>query len=302
VPSSPTIEFDVWGCRGSHNIIPAHSLVGNDTSCYSLLAGEDLYVLDAGRGLLILGTTMEGDARFRRVRRIHVLVTHAHLDHWEGLKDVGWFWQRSNGLHVTVYGTRQTLDSIHHGFAHPSYVPLEILARGTVASLHTRVLKAGQRRQLGAIRLETFALHHYSGGHGARKHYLDTIGYRLTVEGGPSIAYLSDHEPTPKTRAVESRALSGAQLAVYDAHFREIKDQMFGHGSQQHAAAMARSHPDTLVLAGHIGPMFSDDEVFAAHRRHASGVPNFALALEGLRYRWNPARAAFEQVTGTART
>jgi phosphoribosyl 1,2-cyclic phosphodiesterase len=298
VKQSLAPEFDVWGCRGSHNIVPAHSRVGNGTSCYSLLVGEELYVLDAGRGLLVLGHTMPEDRRFAAVKRVHILVTHAHLDHWEGLKDVDWFWRRANGLHVTLWGTAQALRAIQRGFAHPSYVPLEVLARGTVASLKLKVLKTRERRRVGPLILETFPLHHYSGGNGARKRTLDTAGYRLSGVGGPRLAYLSDHEPTPRTRALEDEMLQGSHLALYDAHFKDVKDQMFGHGSQEHAARMAKAHPGTLVLAGHIGPMFSDEEVFATYGRHAQGVPNFRLALEGGRFRWNKSRGTFEKISG----
>jgi ribonuclease BN (tRNA processing enzyme) len=291
-------EFDVWGCRGSHNIIPAHSKVGNGTSCYSLIYGRDLYVLDAGRGLLVLGHTMVGNPRFAAVENIHVLVTHSHLDHWEGLKDVDWLWRRGNGLNLTIYGTRQALRAIERGFAHPSYVPLEILARGTVASLKLRTLKTRERRRIGALTVETFPLTHYSGGNGSPKRYLDTAGFRLSAPGGPRIAYLSDHEPSRRTRPLEQDMLEGAHLAVYDAHFKNRKDQKFGHGSQEHAAGVARSSPGTLVLAGHIGPMFSDEEVFATYGRHSQGVPNFRLALEGSRYGWDASKGAFFRSAG----
>lgn len=291
-------EFDVWGCRGSHNIIPAHSKVGNGTSCYSLMFGRDLYVLDAGRGLLVLGHSMLDNRRFAAVRNIHVLVTHAHLDHWEGLKDVDWFWRRGNGLHLTLYGTRQALRAIERGFSHPSYVPLQILARGTVASLKLRALKTRERRKLGPLALETYPLTHYSGGDGTRKRYLDTAGFRLSVPGGPRIAYLSDHEPSARTRSLEQEMLQGSHLAIYDAHFKDVKDQMYGHGSQEHAANIARTSPGTLVLAGHIGPMFTDEEVFAAYGRHSQGVHNFRLALEGNRYRWDASKGSFERASG----
>lgn len=281
------VEFDVWGCRGSRNIIPTRSRVGNNTACYSVLRGSDLIVFDAGRGLLVLGHTMNVQARFAGVRRIHVLVTHAHVDHWEGLKDAEWFWRRDNGLEVSVWGTEEAIATIHQGFSHPSYIPLEVLAEGTVSSLRFQSLAAGDERDLGGWTLRTFPLNHYSGGGSLGRNYLSTIGYRLTSEAGASIAYLSDHEPTEATREVEERAVGGAHLAFFDAHFADYAEQRFGHGSQEHAANVARAHSKTLVLCGHHGPMYSDRELRANFRRHGRGVTNLALAVEGHRYGWN---------------
>jgi len=289
--SAAPIDFDVWGCRGSHNVTPAVSRVGNSTVCSSVLADRDLFVMDAGRGLLALGNGMLRQSRFRAVRRVHVLVSHAHLDHWEGLKDVDWFWRRDNDLEVTIYGTREALGAIRRGFSHPSYVPLEVLARGTTAALRFRTLRPGQSQRLG-WQLETFPLHHYSGI-GRERRSLDTIGFRLTGPEGTRIAYMCDHEPTAGTRATERKMLEGAHLAVLDAHFSRVTEQRFGHGSQEYAAGIAREHPGTLVLAAHLGPMITDTELRAARKRYAAGLSNYRLAREGTTLRWSAKRRRF---------
>jgi hypothetical protein len=56
---------------------------------------------------------------------------------------------------------------------------------------------------------------------------------------------------------------------------------------------MAREHPQTLVLAGHHGPAFSDRQILSAYRRHRRGAPNFELAVEGREYRFDLRRQAF---------
>jgi hypothetical protein len=56
---------------------------------------------------------------------------------------------------------------------------------------------------------------------------------------------------------------------------------------------MARRHPQTLVLAGHHGPMFSDKDILATHRGSSRGLRNFAVAVEGTTYTWDRRRAAF---------
>jgi ribonuclease BN (tRNA processing enzyme) len=277
-------RFDVWGCRGSRSLVPRRSRVGNNTSCYSLLYGEDLFVFDAGRGLAALGFAMREEKAFRRVRRVHVLVSHSHMDHWEGLKDADWFWYKGNGLAVRIFGTPQALQALRTGFAHPLYVALDLLAVGTVRSIHYVSLAAGQRRSVGAWTLSTRSLHHYSG-QGRSYRVLDTLGFRLQAPDGAVVAYLCDHQPTAHTEAIERSLLRGSALAVYDAHFPDRLHHAHGHGSQEHAASMAHAHPGVIVLAGHYGPALSDEDILAAHGRHGKGTPNFRLAREGDRRR-----------------
>jgi len=284
--------FDVWGCRGSRSFPPQRSAVGNHTSCYSLHHGDDVFVFDAGRGLLALSDAMRRQPRFRSVKRVHVLVSHAHLDHWEGLKDADWFWRKRNGLDIHILGTREALRAIRTAYSHPLYVALELLAASTVRRVTYEALRAGERRRIRGFRLRTEALNHYSGEpHAPRR--LDTLGYNLAAPDGAAVAYVSDHEPTSGTRAAESRLLEGAQVAVIDAHFTDVRHHAHGHGSQQHAAQLARANPGVLVLAGHHGPTLTDGAIRAAHRRHGRGVTNFALAIEGSSYLWKARRRAF---------
>lgn len=286
-PSRP--RFDVWGCRGSRNLVPAVSELANRTSCYSLRVGDEMVVFDAGRGLAALGHALRTQSGLRGVGRIHVLVTHAHMDHWEGLKDVEWFWRSGNGLEVVLYGTAEALGTIRHGFEPPAYVPLGLLAQGTVKSLAWETLRADQQRVVAGARLRTFALNHYSGAAETRRD-LDTLGFRLELKRGPVVAYVSDHEPTSATWATETRIVSGAHLVVYDAHFPDLQNHRHGHGSQEHAARVARTHARTLVLAGHHGPTFDDQALWDAFRRFGRGLRNLRLAQEGARWDWDGRR------------
>jgi phosphoribosyl 1,2-cyclic phosphodiesterase len=285
-------EFDVWGCRGSRSFPLQRSSIGNHTSCYSLHHAGDVFVFDAGRGLLALSDAMRRRARFRPVRRVHVLVSHAHLDHWEGLKDAEWFWRRKNGLDIHILGSGETLAAIRTAYGHPLYVALELLAAKTVWRVRYEALRAGESRAIRGFRLRTEALNHYSGEPEDPRR-LDTLGFNLRAPDGATVAYVSDHEPTPDTRAVEERLLRGAHAAVVDSHFPDIKDHEHGHGSQQYAAGLARAHPGMVVLAAHHGPTLTDAMIRAAHRRHRRNAGNFELAIEGASYLWDAPRGAF---------
>ncbi len=285
-----TIQFDVWGSRGSRSLVPARSAIANNTACYSVLGGAELVVFDAGRGLAALAHALSADPRFAGVTAVHILVTHAHMDHWEGLKDAEWFWRRGNGLAVRVLACTEALDAIRAGYAHPGYVPLDLLAKNTVAGLEYHAVAVGEERRIGRWTLRCAPLNHYSG-EASNPSVLCTLGFRLEAEGGPVIAYISDHEPTPATRDVELQMLAGAHLAVYDSQFSDIAQQVHGHGSQEHAARMAREHPGVLILAGHLGATISDAEIRDAQQRHAAGLPNYDLAAEGVTYLWTESGA-----------
>lgn len=279
------ILLQVWGCRGGRNT--CHSRIGNSTSCYSLAVGADLFIFDAGRGICTLGAALATDERLRSIERLHVLITHAHMDHWEGLKDAEWMWRRDNGLELTVLAPKEALDTIRGGHQPPAFVALDVLALGTVRRLSFVELAAGGSVELGGAKLEPVALHHYSGVDPNRR-YLDTLGYRLAISGGPTVAYLSDHEPTAATRAMEDAVVASSQLVIVDANHGDVAEHTFGHGSIEYAANLARRHPATRVLAGHHGPMRSDQQIEDGFRRHAAGCENVALAIEGSAEVWHP--------------
>lgn len=275
------ITFGIWGCRGGRN---THgSRLGNLTSCYSLRAGDALYVFDAGRGLLPLADAIVSGA-IAQVSRVHVLVTHAHMDHWEGLKDAPWMWARNNGLALEVFAPAEALAAIRQAHEPPSFVPLEVLAQGTLARFGYVELAIDTTRALPGATLRTFALHHYSGA-GMDRRYLETLGYQLTIDDGPTIAYVTDHEPTDATRAIEDAILAPAQLAILDASYGDVHEHAFGHGSIEYAATVARRHPGVHILAAHHGPLRSDDAIDEAARRHA--MPNLAVATEGTTLVWH---------------
>jgi phosphoribosyl 1,2-cyclic phosphodiesterase len=283
--------FQMWGTRGGRNDLG--SRIGTRTSCYSFQAGEDLYVFDAGSGLVSVADALLTDARLRGVTRVSVFVTHAHLDHWEGLKDASWMWRPKNGLQLTLFGPTEALGAIRGSLAPPGFVSLEILALGTLAAFSYVELAADASVALPGATLHTVRLHHYSGIAPNRRH-LDTLGYRLAVDGGPGISYLSDHEPIADTRAVEDQVLSASNLAIVDANYSDIGQHAFGHGSIEYAADLARRHPAVQVLAGHHGPMRTDQVIEDAMRRHGAGLPNLLLAVQRGELRWDGQARRFE--------
>ena len=73
----------VWGCRGSV-AAPGEATVryGGNTSCVEVrLESGHVLVLDAGTGMRPLGAALNATAG----SELHILLTHLHMDHLQGL-------------------------------------------------------------------------------------------------------------------------------------------------------------------------------------------------------------------------
>src|SRR5260221_11554167 len=97
-----SVPVKIWGCRGSVPTPGSDTVTyGGNTSCVEIvLAGEVALVLDAGTGIRALGL----DLVRRGVRRIHVFLTHLHLDHLEGLRFFAPLWD--DKVTLDVWGPR----------------------------------------------------------------------------------------------------------------------------------------------------------------------------------------------------
>ena len=76
------MKVKIWGARGSIPSPGARTArYGGNTSCVQVtLSDGTVLVLDAGSGIRDLGLALPESAR-----RIHVLLSHLHLDHIQGL-------------------------------------------------------------------------------------------------------------------------------------------------------------------------------------------------------------------------
>src|ERR671936_1879857 len=93
------MRVQLWGVRGS---IPAPGPLaagfGGNTSCVQVSAADGAeLILDAGTGIRELGASLSGSSR-----RLHVLLTHLHLDHIQGLMFFAPFFDPE--AEVTVWG------------------------------------------------------------------------------------------------------------------------------------------------------------------------------------------------------
>lgn len=126
-------RITVWGVRGSAPRPAAGYLeYGGNTACISLEWKEDLVILDAGSGLSCLGQRLteqrsvkrrpgsEGQQPVNRqqtggpgFRRLHILLSHLHLDHVLGLFQFSPFYDPDMEIHLYGgFGFRKKLEAL----------------------------------------------------------------------------------------------------------------------------------------------------------------------------------------------
>jgi phosphoribosyl 1,2-cyclic phosphodiesterase len=272
----------IWGCRGS---VPAPGRgtveYGGNTSCVEVaLVDGTVLVLDAGTGIIGLGL----DLTARGARRIHLLLTHLHLDHLEGLRFFAPLWDE----HVTIdiWGPPSPLLSLQERVSRSFSPPLFPIDLGDVPA---RIVFHDVPRHPWTIASATLTAD-------LVVHPGPTVGFRIE-EGGSSCAYLPDHEPAlagaidgkPRDWISGASVAEAADLLLHDAQYsQEEYDERigWGHSSVADAVAYARAVGARSLLLFHHEPARDDTalELLEARARSLAGrdgVPP-ALAREGM--------------------
>jgi phosphoribosyl 1,2-cyclic phosphodiesterase len=248
------VRLTIWGCRGSVPTPGPRTVeYGGNTSCVEVAVdGGPLLVLDAGTGIRELGLHLLE----RGVRHVHILLTHLHLDHLEGLRFFAPLWNREVTLHI--WGPPSPLLSLRERISRSFSPPLFPIDLGEVdahVSFHD-VPRGGWT--IDGVALTSRLVVHPG----------PTVGYRLQTETA-CVAYLPDHEPVlagafaGKSREWISGAAvaADADLLLHDAQFFEDEYEErigWGHSSVDDAVAYGRAVGARRLVLFHHEPSHSD--------------------------------------------
>lgn len=253
------MQIRVWGCRGSVAAPGADTVkYGGNTSCVAvtLASGHNL-VLDAGTGMRALGVLM----RKTPPEQLHILLTHLHLDHLQGL---GFFRPLFiPGLDIHLWGPASPVQSLAERIAMYLSPPLFPVHLNDVPASLTFHDAPEEAVTIGSATIRAAKV----------KHQGPTVGYRIE-ENGRVFVYLPDHEPSLGTTLQSQPAewMSGHDIArdadvlLHDAQYGddEYPNHIgWGHSSLADALEFAdKSGVGRLVLFHH-DPYHTDDELEA---------------------------------------
>jgi phosphoribosyl 1,2-cyclic phosphodiesterase len=276
------MRLTIWGCRGSVPT-PGSDTVryGGNTSCVEVeLSNGAVLVLDAGTGIRPLGLELLD----RGIRRLHLLLTHLHLDHLEGLRFFAPMWDER--VTLDIWGPPSPLVSLRERISRsfsPPLFPVDLRA------VPARVTFHDVPRQPWTVEGASLAAE-------LVVHPGPTVGFRIETATS-SFAYLPDHEPA-LTGAFAERSrdwISGASVAddadllFHDSQYFEDEyvDRIgWGHSSVGDAVAYAGAVGARRLVLFHHEPRHSDRslELLESRARSLAGRNGLhpTLAREGM--------------------
>ena len=274
----------IRGCRGSiASPGPDTMRYGGNTSCVEVrLAGGEVVVLDAGTGLRQLGAELVEEG----ASPIHVLLTHLHVDHIEGLGLFAPVYRPGTEIHV--WGPSSPVASLAERVAtyfSPPLFPVHLTEAPARMEFHDA---SESEWQIGGATITSHAIIHPG----------PTVGFRIE-ENGSALAYLTDHEPalgtdlmTQTTEWISGFALAHrADVLIHDCQYtpEEYEQRLgFGHSTTEHVAVFAERAEAGSLLLFHHDPMHSDQQLDAMRadvlRRLGVAEERCTLAAEGMSF------------------
>jgi phosphoribosyl 1,2-cyclic phosphodiesterase len=250
------MKVKFWGTRGSiPSPGPETIRYGGNTSCVGVtLSDGSMLALDAGTGIRGLGLALAAEPA-----RLHILLTHLHLDHIQGLVFFAPAFRAQT--EIVIWGPASPEASLRDRIARYISAPLspvEVRELPCDVSFHHC---PEAEWEIGPARIRAASVAHRG----------PTLGFRID-DGESSLAYIPDHEPAlgADLDELEEDWISGlglarnASLLIHDGQYEDAEYPEhvgWGHSSLSHAISFARRAGADRTLLFHHDPMHTDAQL-----------------------------------------
>ncbi|MEN8174612.1 MAG: MBL fold metallo-hydrolase [Pseudomonadota bacterium] len=270
------IEF--FGVRGSiPSPGPQTVYYGGNTSCVLVETDAgDLLIFDAGTGIRLLGQRLRKDKR-----TIHLLLSHQHWDHIQGLPFFTPIYQHDCKLHVYA-SSPKGMDVIALTQMSDPAFPVDANSLGSHIKIHNSHCRT---YNIGTAKVLCKPLNHPGGG---AAYIIEADGYRF--------GYATDNELFPPEAPATSyedwvKYFDGLDALVHDATYveEELEETRgWGHSTVNQAVQLAIDARVKHLLLFHHDPDRSDEQLREIHDQackyvvEKGGNTKVSVAREGL--------------------
>lgn len=292
------MKFKFWGVRGSIPVPgPRTVKYGGNTSCIEVLtASNELLILDGGTGIFALAQSLQ----HRSPVTAHILLTHTHWDHIQGLPFFLPIFNRGNVVHL--YGADDAISGVSIERAlkvqlQHSFFPINQDQLTAEVSCHPLV--SGQSVKIAGTNVTPVKLNHP----------VVNLGYRIDDSDGSSLFFTGDYEPLRNphpfgsaeflvmqqaiedTRQEIGRLLADVDTLIVDASYTQAEYPSkldWGHGTFEGGIDLARQVGAKRLYFSHHEPSRSDEAlegIFQALQANQPAGLQMFLAKEGEDYR-----------------
>ncbi|HWQ03550.1 MAG TPA: MBL fold metallo-hydrolase [Candidatus Nitrosotenuis sp.] len=256
--SDRVTKLQFWGVRGSTPTVDrATARYGGNTACLELLVSDGTHIiLDCGTGIRALGNRWLASAEGKPLEA-HVLLTHYHWDHIQGLPFCAPLYSQKNYFHFYSFRSehlgRGSLQRVLEAQMAYPYFPVDVSVMS--ARREFSEIAGGDTFQINETRVTARWLNHPQG----------CLGFRLETPDG-IIAYTTDNEPGVHALEKNLKQLAaGADIFINDAQYSPEQlagpRKGWGHSSWQEGVKIAEEVGAKNLVLFHHDPDSSDRDV-----------------------------------------
>ena len=275
----PIVKLSFWGVRGSTPTVdPATWRYGGNTPCLELIAPDSTkIILDCGTGLRMLGSRWAA-SNGGKAPGTHILVTHYHWDHIQGIPFFSPLYVENNEFHFYSFRSkflgRDSLKQVFEAQMALPYFPVDMSAMS--AKRKFKEVDGGDSFTVGENKITARWLNHPQG----------CLGFRIETPAG-TVAYATDNEPGDAKMDENLRELAaGADIFINDAQFTpeqlETTRKGWGHSSWLEGVKVARQASAKTLVLFHHDPDSTDRMVDSILRQAREEFDSVFAASEGM--------------------
>jgi phosphoribosyl 1,2-cyclic phosphodiesterase len=304
MPDDMIIRF--WGVRGSYPVPgPRTVRFGGNTACVEIQAGPHTIILDAGTGIINLGSDLMRRSRSNGGHPITatILFSHMHNDHTQGFPFFDPAYAGASTLHIL--GPKVFESDLEETLSHAMLPPNFPVALEDLPSL--KILRNVNETDMvligpGISDVEVLNIYHnridsspdlvrvrtyHSYAHPKSGVNIYSIAWRDKI-----VVYATDTEGYVQSDQRLVKFAKDADVLIHDAQYR-IEDytnptkpkQGWGHSTPDMAMAVAQACSAKRLVLFHHEPTYDDATLAEIEAKAQETFPNTHAAYEGMELR-----------------